>query len=90
MKIDSIEIRPHAKQRLKERELSIETIMSVLKFPDELFWDVVEKHYVAIKHVERGKGYAIVFDLEGSKLIVVTAFYSSNLGKIVEKRRGKR
>ena len=90
MKIDSIEFRPHAIQRLKEREISIETIVEILKSPDTIFWDVEENHYVAIKYLEPGKGYMIAFDVEGSKLIVVTAYYSSKLGKTVERRKGGR
>ena len=90
MRVSSIEFIPHAIQRLKEREMSIETIVEALKFPDAIFWDVKENHYVAIKYLEPGKGYMVSFDVEGSKLIVVTAYYSSKLGKTVERRKGGR
>ena len=90
MEIDSIEFKPHAKQRLKDREIEAKAVIDALKFPDEIFWDVEENHYVAVKYAELGKGYMIAFDVEGSRLIVVTVLYSSKLGKTVESRRGKR
>ena len=90
MEIRSIEFSSHARQRIKEREIPAGIIIEALKSPDAVFWDVEEKHYVVVKYTEPGKGYMIVFDVEGSKLIVVTVLYSSKLGRIVESRRGKR
>ena len=90
IEVRSIEFTEHTKRRLKEREISTEIIMEALKSPDAIFWDVKDNHYVAVKYAEPGKGYMIAFDLEGSKLIVVTVFYSSKLGRTVENRKGRR
>ena len=90
VEIHSIEFRSHACQRIKEREISAGIIIEALKSSDVVFWDVKESHYVIVKYAKSRKGYVAAFDVEDSKLFVVTVFYSNKLGRIAESRKGRR
>ena len=79
-----IELSPHAKKRVEERKVSIEEIEEALLDPDELLWDVEERHYVAVSY---GSKLIVVFDKIGKRFRVVTAFRSSKLVDLVGRRK---
>jgi len=79
-----IELSPHAKKRVEERKVSVEEIEEALLDPDELLWDVEERHYVAVSY---GSKLIVVFDKIGKRFRVVTAFRSSKLVDLVGRRK---
>ena len=73
-----LESSPHARKRIEEQDLNIGEVKMTVKHPHELLFDVVEKHYIAVNNDLQ---LIVAFDLEGSKYIIVTAYYSSSARK---------
>ena len=90
MKIESVRFTSHALERMRERKISEELILSALKSPDEIFWDLKKNRYVAVKRTEGQGGIAIPFEVKGTELIVVTVIRIKKLGRTVENCKGRR
>jgi len=63
-----------------------ERVLKAIVEPDEVLYDVETDHLVAVRY---GDNLAVVFDYEGSGVVVVTVIYSTRLRSIVERRRAR-
>ena len=76
-----IDVSDHAKDRLRRRRIDLSEVIDCLSNPDEIFYDVKEKTFVAVKFLN-GKILVIIYAVEGDRLRVVTAFRTDKLNMV--------
>lgn len=80
----TIELSPHAKKRLKIRQIAEVDVISALKNPDKILFNGDTGNFIAVKKIN-DKMLVVVYMIVGNIVRVVSAFITSKLD-IVDKR----
>lgn len=78
----------HALQKIKERNIKVETIEEVLKNPEFLFYDLIEKTMIAVGKVKIDDvqtNLVVVFIRKGEDIKIVTTYPCKNIDKEIKR-----
>jgi len=79
----------HAEEQMRVRKIDKNDVINTLINPDDLLYDVLEKTFVAVKHLNR-KYLIVIFSVGVGLVKVVTAFKTDKLSMIDNRiRKGR-
>ncbi len=86
----SYEFSSHAKEKLKERNISEKEVITTLQNPQHLYLDSETGNSIAISRRRKpGHHLIVVFRKVGGKIKIVTVIDTSSVEKIIERREKK-
>ena len=78
----------HASEKISKElskfNITKNSIINIIKQPDQTLYDTQTERYVAIHHKTKT---AIIYEKTEEDILIITVIYSSTLKKIVENRR---
>ncbi len=83
----------HASEKIRERKIKVKMIEKVLKNPEILFYDLVNKTMIAVAKVKvnnTSTNLVVVFTKEGEKIKIVTTYACKNIRKEIKRKDGIR
>jgi len=86
-----LEFVAHAKDRLRERLISVEEVIGILSNPTATYLDVVTGHFIAlgVRALRRGQWLIVVYEVRDDVRRIISVFDTARAEEIAEGREAR-